>query len=194
MKFNISWKWEIKIEKKKKPKNHAWADFPPPAAHSLSLCGSHRQAGPTAQFFTTGVGLLSMSRGPLPLSPCPPARSATDMRGSGPRDIESNPTPVVRRTGQWVPPGGDWRTVERVGLRRGVHRWAELQAKGPVSYLPLFFYSIGISLYKFEFGFQFPNPIEIQSSQQICLHIYMLNSSEHSMDKFYLFLHLFYFA
>jgi hypothetical protein len=115
-------------------------------------------------------------------------------RGSGPRDIESNPTPVVRRTGQWVPPGGDWRTVERVGLRRGVHRWAELQAKGPVSYLPLFFYSIGISLYKFEFGFQFPNPIEIQSSQKICLHIYMLNSSEHSMDKFYLFLHLFYFA
>jgi hypothetical protein len=43
-------------------------------------------------------------------------------RGSGPRDIESNPTPAVRRTGQWVPPGGDWRTVERVGLRRGVHR------------------------------------------------------------------------
>jgi hypothetical protein len=28
-------------------------------------------------------------------------------RGSGPRDNESNPTPAVRRTGQWVPPGGE---------------------------------------------------------------------------------------
>jgi hypothetical protein len=94
-----------------------------------------------------------------------------------------------------LPPASAGPQCQRSARSRGWQRecgrgssWAEMEAKGPAKLITLFFYFIGISLYKFEFGFQFPNPIEIQSSRQIRLHIYML------MDKFYLFLHLFYFA